>query len=267
MYPLSAPILPKITLCAVMMPEVLTRPKLNRFSPPYPMKNKIRYLKLAALSALFTPAGLFATLTISDADIQNGTYYYDLTFADLSTSQFFSDVDSFSNVSVSSEANWKYVYTTASSADFVYKFDFSGTSSRPDSVTLTGGGRVFGDSTGNYFGTVSVFYRIGDAGGWTLINSVNNSFTGSTTNRGYSAATSIALTGMPDTFYYKVVYQVDTGAASNRYQWDRINGTTDNNFFSATFSTVAIPEPAAFAMLVGGFGLLATVGVRRRIRA
>ncbi|AHF94330.1 hypothetical protein OPIT5_12345 [Opitutaceae bacterium TAV5] len=234
---------------------------------------KTRFIQIATLLAVLMglPAVLHAALSISDADIQDGKYIYDLTFADMtttspSTGQFFEDVWSWSNIALSTEDNWKYVRAIDTSANFIYKFDFSDTNFRIEKVDIAGTGRLFGDTTGNIVGTVSIYYSLtGNDDDWTLITSSDNKgFTGSTTNRGYNTAASITLTELAETFWYKVVFDVEKGTASTRYQWNRINST--DNPFTVTFDVAAVPEPATVALLSGLSVLLVALCLGRRLR-
>lgn len=240
---------------------------------------KTRILQaLFATSLLATSAVLQAGLTIVNSSIVNDKYLYNLNYDKLDGLQFLNDVESYSNVVSRTEGNWRYVYATDTSANFVYKFDFSQTDFRPESVTISGGGYLFGDNTGNFAGTVSIYYRIGESAtgnpddGYVLLTSANNTFTGSTTSRSYNGGVQLsfsALSSLPETFYYKVVFNVTKGAVSNRYQWDRLNISTagTNSGFTASFDMIAIPEPAAITLAFGGISILiATLCIRRHKR-
>lgn len=218
-----------------------------------------------------------AALTISNTDISGGQYTYSLSYADMATTKFTDDVFSRSTFGATPSVNTTIAGTGSGerhfvgpvttindtnfkSASFTYKFDFSTTSFRPTALSLRDGVYLF-SGNGVTAGSVTTEYSL-DNVNWTPIRTV------STLDGSSSGVTSISLSSMPDTVYYRVNFTATSGSfgfGSNAAQWARSASTTSPNPFVADFTvTSSIPEPSTYALLSAMAALTATGFMLRR---
>ncbi|AHF91199.1 hypothetical protein OPIT5_14240 [Opitutaceae bacterium TAV5] len=194
------------------------------------MSPRISFFPLSALAvALSAAATAHAELVIKPEDIKNGRYIYRLTREDMQTlapssgkipdwdwtdsgNKFFDDVHSFSNLWMQG-GNWAFIRMRpgASSAEFVYKFDFAPAGVRPVVMRLREVVRIEQDGVTwqkrSRTGFTS-FYRISDTGNWIQINSAapDVGFRG---DKEYLTDPLTLDAGASSVVYYKVVFSSD----------------------------------------------------------
>ncbi len=243
-------------------------------------------LVAAALGGIFCSlaavAPVDAALTITAGDItfdgSNYTYTYQLTRADMwhgATDEFHDDTkfdqDVFSrlNVTAVDETAHSSVNTgrfvrgnpNTSYAEFVLRFDFAGTGFWAVEADFFERSHVF--SNGEVENTRITTGYSADGGGYTNLSVLQPATPGSEVVS--TSGTRNALFGSAATVVdYRVMFETLAGDTSNgmsgdRNQWGR-TGTNDTVTFSATFTLVPIPEPAAALVLAP----LALAAFRRR---
>lgn len=239
-----------------------------------PLKG-IQFVGFLMVLGLGFQMGAKAALVISDGDISGGHYIYDLTYAEMNTSAVFNN-DVFSQVRMEvvqeGAGNPNYLspvrndnsgYTTA---EFVYKFDFSTTSYRPTAVAvydiLTA---VWPD--GGPHETLTTAYSL-DGTNYTTIRTLSTVGATSFEFLNSNGTTNVDLSSAPDVFYYKTTFvanDLSFGFGWNGAQWNRM--LSDFTPFSTDFTVTAVPEPAPIALLVMGGSLVLLGGLRRKTQA
>ncbi len=113
---------------------------------------------------------------------------------------------------------------------------------------------IDGNYNPDYYAAASLFHSATDAAGTSLTITLDN----------VQDLTSFGITGRSDGGYnYRDLYNVSllgsTGTILDTFQ---INATGTNNFGSITFG--AVPEPATWAMMLLGFGMIGVAARSRR---
>ena len=212
-----------------------------------------------------------AALNINDPDISGGHYMYNLTYSDMNNStKFDNDVFSQLRMEVVQEgvANPNYLspirsdnsgYTTA---QFIYKFDFSLTSYLPTSVDIFDH-QVAVWPDGGPHETLTSSYST-DGVNYTPIRTLSTDGATSFEFLTSSGTTTIDLSSAnTQVLYYKETFVADDltfGFGWNGAQWNRSASDSDPTF-TANFTVAAVPEPSALWLIVGG--LMALVAVKR----
>lgn len=240
------------------------------------MKTRIIFPAALFVACLLPVSSAWAALVIESTDIADNRYSYSLSFADMATStKFDADVFSQAGVSVGSDGTGagerRYLRANAglTSASFTYKFDFSEAGYAATSVSFGEYLLINNSSIAANESKTTTQWSV-DGVEWTDVRTLTRTGSQSTgTSTGTISVDFAALVGsgaldaLPETVYYRVTFTSLTGAfILNSQQWNR--GGPDQTNFSANFTLAPIPEPSAFALLVGACGLVATCMRRRR---
>jgi hypothetical protein len=231
------------------------------------MKKLFLGIMTATLATAALPA--YGALMINNADITAGgtEYKYDLSFAELTSTNFNNDVFTKSNVEVvaagSGTSERRFVRTVSgqTSAEFVYKFDFTNTDYRPTSLDLTDVLFVFGvNAADGQTLTGTTAYSL-DGTTYNQIRTLSSSKTSNPQNPNSGpGVTTIALPTQPGVVYYKFTGSVSSGTfPQDAVHWNRM-GPSDATRFIADFTVAAVPEPSAAALMLGAGALF----LRRR---
>lgn len=235
-------------------------------------------LKLTVILTFFASSS-FAALVIDGSSITGGHYIYSLSFDDLANStKFNADVFSRSNVSVSGDGSGtgerRYIAAAsgATSASFVYKFDFTTAGYDATSVSFKDYLLINNSAISTNSSTATTQWSV-DGVNWFNIRT--RSATGSqqtsngTTSIDFSSlVASSVLTALPDMVYYRVTFtSVSGGFIANSQQWDRVSSGTSQFVANFTLTASSIPEPATYALLAGGIGFGLVIMRKRRFGA
>ncbi|EIP97964.1 PEP-CTERM putative exosortase interaction domain-containing protein [Opitutaceae bacterium TAV1] len=238
-----------------------------------------------------------AALVIDAGSIVDNTYSYSLNFTDTAQytaatskvadapwtatgNKFVDDVLSFSNIHMTvfngGTRSSVSLINGATDGEFVYKFDFTDLNYTVNSFTISELVRREQDGTWttsdqrNLTGFTSWYST--DGTNWSLLHQVNpaKTYLGQTT-----FTDTVPLAETTSIVYYKVVLSSSgplagsyTGESNNGHtgvNWNyTTNTSTTSGFFTASFDLATIPEPSAWAALLGGAGLLTAMILRRR---
>ena len=229
------------------------------------MKTSTTLIVMMAMAGFVMP--LQAALIINNGDIVSNHYVYSLTYDDMSTTmsplKFENDAWSLANFSTINEgtAGARFVQATAgeTTAELIYKFDFSATQYRPTAVSVR---------------DIFLMWNFGEEGAtatsaWSLDNVTYNEIsTGVTYGTDHVSkplsmgGTDVIPLSQPSVFYYKFTvavnqYDVDgvfTGPW-NLVHWNR-EDSGQTYYFNTDFTVTPIPEPSVFALIgLGATGL------------
>jgi hypothetical protein len=239
---------------------------LRHSNPTDQTIESLKRLLLSLAAILAASATASAALVIDDSDISGGHYVYDLSFADLATpTTFNNDVFSQLNVAVgiagSGAGERRFVRTTAgtsNTAEFIYKFDFTSTSFRPVSLSLTDIVFAFGTNMPSGVNLTATTAYSTDGTNYTTVDTL----TATNPNNPSSSLSPVAINfaGTPDVVYYRTRFTVDSGNIGQDYgQWDRM-GPSDDARFVADFTVVPEPSTAMLVLVAGA----AALGFSRR---
>ena len=223
----------------------------------------LKRIALPLLAVVFLGASTASgALVITDVNISSNHYVYNLSYNDMANStKFDADVFLRSNVSVYPDGAVNLVVAdqNTASAFLTYSFDFTTTSYRPTSLSLTDKITLFYFNSDNTV-TAQSSYSV-DGINWTLIRSATT--TGGQTEE-TSGTSVIDLSSLaPDRVFYRVTYIADVGVIPSVYnQWNRVD-SSNVGAFNVDFTVAAIPEPSSIALLTLS-GLAVVIGVRRR---
>lgn len=224
----------------------------------------------ALLLTLGGLSGTQAALVINNGDIVGNHYVYDLTYAEMVGSTVFNnDVLSQTRSQVvqegpgaprfvSPDMNDNSGYT---SAEFIYKFDFSTTSYLPTSLNIYDSLTAVWD--GGPHETLTTAYSL-DGVNYTTIRSLTTVGADSFEYLDSRSANVIDLSSNPSALYYKVTYVANDstfGFSWNGAQWNRV--VDDMTPFTADFTVASVPEPTAGALWAGA-GIFAMFQMRRK---
>jgi len=211
-----------------------------------------------------------ATLIISDANIAEGHYVYDLTFAEMSSNTVFdADVWAQSNVDAFQEPiSWggaRYVRAEPGrfTASFTYLFDFSATTYRPVHMDLRDYLAIFNNEDPDENTVITTDWSL-DGTDYNLIQ-VLETPERPTVGIGQAGSAVMALPDLPPLIYYRVV--MTNGDADGftlvQNQWNRQSlPSGDDRYFRVDFTVVQVPEPTTLNVLA--LYSLAVLGRRRR---
>jgi len=218
------------------------------------MKIKSHIMSAVAVISLGL-AGLTSTqaavLTVAPGDITGGQYNFVIGGT---SGNPLSGYDWSSTTGPGLVSNTNFQYNNESGTEYLWAITPGGTAS----LTL---GWDF--STSGYYPTsvdlTSISVGFGGTGSWTLSTSTDGvTFTPYATYSDFlnpNPTQTVAITGSPATFYYKV--EVAGVGAALQTQWGR---NIDPDSFTASFTVV--PEPATWTLLV--LGAIAVMTFRRR---
>lgn len=255
------------------------------------MKTSLPALGLAVLLGFASLAPARAALTISAADVVDGSYEYFLNYNKLydasgsPTGIVEQDAWALTNTKVNrdmvsgSYRGYVQLAGIGSGTSFgaiTYKFDFSDLGYAVSSMSVYDYLRLDAPGSGSTkIYTASTYYSF-DGAEWVDIRSVNTTGGTGVDSAGKATTTidfaSMGLDELPTAIYYRVEFTSVGGtfSASAGAQWARSSNATEalaaEKSFSATFALATIPEASSMAwtVAVGGIGILPLL--RRRPR-
>ncbi|CAN5780231.1 hypothetical protein BH09VER1_BH09VER1_17660 [soil metagenome] len=201
-------------------------------------------LPLLGATILLLASHAQAYLLINSNDISGTAYTYGLNFTDMTTpAKFYNDISTYSDVAIrqvgtgTAQVNSLQAQAGVTTGTAQYKFDFSNSKYRPNSMTITDSIKDVYSSTAS--STITTAYSL-DGTTWTNIRSVTT--VGHTTDQSSAGTTApISLSTLPATVYYRVTFQANTGAfLDGANQWNPQTASGGNAPFQVAFQVSPI---------------------------
>jgi len=221
----------------------------------------------AGLVFLFAPLGTAsAGLVITNANISGGHYVYDLTYAEMGSNTVFSN-DVYSTTNAYAEFLYGAAYVTGprggNFAQFVYKFDFSGTKYVPTRLDLRDRLVIFKTEDPNEHSHLTSAWSIDNVAYTTLHFLDSHTYSPPVGDTG-AVTYAINLPARPPAVYFRVTFENfdANGFSLCATEWNR-QMSSETTHFRADFTMEIppVPEPASLVLL--GLGCAAVL-VRRK---